>query len=30
MDEIGEVPRLAFVIRLTPSEFTNNPIKNIR
>ena len=29
IDEIGDVPRLAFVIRLTPSEFTNRPIRNI-
>ena len=29
IDEIGEVPRLALVIRLTPSEFTNRPIRKI-
>lgn len=28
IDEIGDVPRLAFVTRLTPSAFTNSPIKN--
>ena len=30
IDEIGEVPRLAFVTRLTPSAFINNPTKNKR
>ena len=29
IDEIGDVPRLAFVIRLTPSEFTKSPIRKI-
>jgi hypothetical protein len=28
--EIGDVPRLAFVTKLTPSELTNNPNKKIR
>lgn len=28
IDEIGDVPRLAFVTRLTPREFINNPTKN--
>jgi hypothetical protein len=27
MLEIGEVPRLAFVMKLTPKEFTNNPTR---
>ena len=26
--EIGDVPRFAFVIKLTPNEFNNNPILN--
>ena len=30
MDEIGEVPRLAFVTRLTPRALINNPAKNKR
>lgn len=30
IDEIGDVPRFALVIRLTPSEFTNNPTRKIR
>lgn len=30
IDEIGDVPRFAFVIRLTPREFTNNPTRNIK
>lgn len=30
MDEIGDVPRLAFVTRLTPSAFINSPTKNKR
>lgn len=29
IDVIGEVPRLALVIKLTPSEFTNRPIRKI-
>ena len=28
IDEIGDVPRLAFVTRLTPKELINHPIKN--
>ena len=30
MEEIGDVPKLALVIRLTPKELTNNPMKKIR
>ena len=30
IEEIGDVPRLAFVIRLTPSALINNPTKNKR
>ena len=30
IDEIGDVPRFALVIRLTPREFTNSPIRNIK
>ena len=30
MDEIGDVPRLAFVTRLTPSALINKPTKNNR
>ena len=29
MEEIGEVPSAAFVIRLTPNELIKSPIKNI-
>ena len=29
IEEIGDVPRLALVIRLTPRELTNNPIRKI-
>lgn len=28
IDEIGDVPRFAFVIRLTPSELMKSPIRN--
>lgn len=30
MEEIGDVPKLALVIRLTPKELTNNPMKKTR
>ena len=30
IDDIGDVPRLAFVTRLTPNALTNNPTKNNR
>ncbi len=30
MDEMGDVPRSALVIRLTPRELTNNPTKNTK
>lgn len=30
IEEIGEVPRFPFVIRLTPREFTNKPTKKIK
>ena len=29
MDEIGDVPKLALVIKLTPRELINNPIKKM-
>ena len=29
IEEMGEVPRSAFVIKLTPKELINNPIRKI-